>query len=60
MRAAGLEFDSLTGQSKHGVASGSLPLQCFFRDVLPSREAAKMGPATRYMLRRNTASIMKI
>ena len=34
-------------------------LRCFFGAVLPRREA-EMDPATRYTLRRNVASIMKI
>ena len=47
-------FNSLAGQN------GSSPLRRFFVAVLPWREAAKTGRATRYSLRRNTASIRKI
>ena len=51
----------LLGRSNlHSVANDSPPLQRFFGAVLPRREAAKMGPATRYALRCNAASIMKI
>ena len=41
------------------VDSASPPLRHVFGAVLPLR-LAEMGPATRYTLRRNTASIMKI
>ena len=43
--------------NRHSVANGSPPLRCFFGAALPRRKAAKMGPVTRYTLRRNTASI---
>ena len=46
--------------NRHSVANDSPPLRRFFGAVLPRRQAAEMGPATRYTLRRNTASIMKI
>ena len=58
--AKGLGFDSLGAQIAHTVAYGSPPLRCFFEAVLPRRYAAKMGPATRYTLRLNTASVVKI
>ena len=56
----GLEFDSWTGQIGHGVVNGSPALRCFFAGLLPRRSAAEMDPATRYMLRRDTTSMMKI
>ena len=31
-----------------------------FEDMSSKRQAAEMGPATRYMLERNTASILKV
>ena len=46
--------------NRHSVANDPPPLRHFFGAVLPRRQAAEMGPATRYTLRRNTASIMKI
>ena len=46
--------------NRHSVANDSPPLRRFFGAVSPRRYAAEMGPATRYTLRRNTASIMKI
>ena len=60
MSAGGVGFDSQVGQIGHSVANGSPPLQRFFEAVLPRRQVAEKGPATRYTLRRNTASIMKI
>ena len=53
-------FDSRTGQIGLSVVNGSLPLRRFFEAVLPRCQVAEIGPATRYTLRRNTASIMKI
>ena len=54
--------DSWAGQIRHIVTNDS---QCCnisleFVAALPRRYAPEMGPATRYALRRNTASIMKI
>ena len=46
--------------NRPSVANGSSPLLRFFGAVLPRRLAAKIVSATRYTLRRNTASIMKI
>ena len=60
MGARGLGFDYRAGQIGHSVANGSLPLRRFFGAVLPRRQAVEMCLATRYTLRRNTASIMKI
>ena len=55
-----LPFDSLTGQIGNRVAKDSPLLQCFIGSVLPRRKFVEIDPATRYTLRRNTASIMKI
>ena len=51
--AGGMGFNSQAAQIAHSVDSGSPPLRRFFG-------AAEIGPAFRYTLRRNTASIMKI
>ena len=54
-------WGSIPGPVKlHSVANDSPPLQRFFGAVMPRREAAEMSSATRYTLRHNTASIMKI
>ena len=58
--ARGLGFDSCFGQIMRGVAHGSPPLRRFLGVVLPWGKTAKVGSATRYTLRRNTTSIMKI
>ena len=55
----GLRFVSRVGQIGH-VANGSTPLRCFFGAVLPWHYAVEMGLATRFTLRRNTGSIMKV
>ena len=55
---SGVRFPGRSNQ--RSVANGSPPLRRFFGDVYPRRLAVEMGPATRYTLRRNTASIMKI
>ena len=44
----GLGFEFRAGQIGHNVTNGV---------VLPGRSAAEMGPAARYTLQRNTASI---
>ena len=46
-------------KSDTSVGSGSPPLRRFFGAVLSMRGVAEMSLATRYTLRRNTASIMK-
>ena len=56
----GLGFNSRAGHIELSVTNGSPPLRRFFGAVLPRRCAAEMDPATRYMLRYNTASIMRI
>ena len=49
------------GQSiGRSIANGSPPLRCFFGAVLPRRLTAKMDPAARFTLRRNTAGTIKI
>ena len=58
--AGGLGFDSRAGHIERSVASDSPRLRCYFGVVLPRRYAAEMDPATPYLFRRNTASIMKI
>ena len=55
-----LGFDFRAGQITHSVANRLPPQQRFFRAVLLRRYAAKMSPATRYTLGRNTASITRI
>ena len=55
-----LGFDSWVGRVERSVANDSPTLRRFFGAVLPWRCAAEMGLATRYMLPRNTASIIKI
>ena len=57
--AGGLGFDSRNGQIGQSVANGSQPVRCFFESLL-RRQAAEIGPTSRYVLWRNTASIMKI
>ena len=57
--AKGLGFDFRAGQIGHNVVTGSPPLQ-HFETVLPKRLAAEIGPATRYKLRRNSASVIKV
>ena len=54
--AGGLMFNSEAGQE----ANGSPPQLRFFGAVLLRRQAVEMGPATRYSLQRNNASIIKI
>ena len=48
--AGGLGFDSRADEVSHRVANAAI----FFWEF----EAAEMGPATRYMLKRNTGCIM--
>ena len=57
--AGGLGFDP-RGEIGHSVANGSPPLRRSFGAVLARRYAVHMDPASRYTLRRNAASIMKI
>ena len=52
--AGGLGFDSPAGQIGHGVAN----VATFLRSCVALVLSHGMGPATRYPLRRNTASIM--
>ena len=52
--AGSLGFDSQANQ----ISKVSPPLRRFFGAVEPRRKVAEMGPATRYTLRRNTASMM--
>ena len=52
--AGGLGFKYRVGQIRGSVANGFLGV------VLPKGHAAEMGPATRYTLRCNTASTIKI
>ena len=54
--AEDLGFDSRAGQFGHSVANA----EKFFGAVLPKREAADMGTATRYTLCCNAATITKI
>ena len=56
----GLGFDSRAIQIGHSVANGSPLMRRLFGAVLPRRLAAEIGLVTRYTLRRNTASIIKI
>ena len=56
----GLVFNSRACPIEPSVANGSSPLRRFIVVVLPRHEVVEIGPATRYTLRRNTASIMKI
>ena len=58
--AESLEFDSRAGQIGHSVANCSPSLRRFFEAKLPRRDAAEIGSATLYLLRRDTAGIMKI
>ena len=58
--AAGLGFKSRAGAIGHSVANGSPQLNLVFGTVWTRRYAAKMGPATRYTIQRNSASIIKI
>ena len=54
-------WDSIPGPVKSDIlANGSPPLLCFFGAVKLTRKATETDSATRYTLRRNTASIMKI
>ena len=57
--AVSLRFGSMAAQTL-SVAYGSPSLRCFFEAALPRRSVAEMDPATRYTLRCNIASIMKI
>ena len=50
--AVDLGFDYSAGRIGQSVSNGS---SCFFGAVSPGRSAAKIGPATRYTLRRSTA-----
>ena len=54
--ALGSGFDSRAAYIGHSVANGSLPLQRFFRVVLPGCQVAELGPATCYTRRRYKAS----
>ena len=56
-RAEGLGFHSPAGDVVLTIANGSPSLRCFFGAVLFRRKTAKMGPATRNALRRNTATL---
>ena len=62
--AGGSELDSRAGQIRHKVANGLPPLRCFFgvrscvAQVLNCGDT--VGSATRHMLGRDTASIMKV
>ena len=58
----GLRFDSRAGQIRHSVADGSPPLRFSleFKAASLRRYAAEIGPASRYMLRRITASVTMI
>ena len=42
------------------AANGSPPLRCFFGAALPRRQTEGKNPATRYMLSRNAANIIKM
>ena len=53
-------FDSQTCQVGHSVVISLLSLRRFFGAVLLWCNATEMSPATRYTLRRNNASIVKI
>ena len=55
----GLRFDSLAGQIGHSVASGLPPLRRSFGAVAQAL-SRRDGPRTRYTLRHNTASVMKM
>ena len=57
--AGGLGFNSRAAQIGHCAYISSLP-PCFFGAVLPGATDSENGPTTRSMLRRNTASIIKI
>ena len=59
--AGGLSFAPWAGQIGHSIARGSPPrlFSSNFEAELPGRSAAETGPAIRYTLWRNTASIMK-
>ena len=56
----GLGFDSQPDQTRPSVANGSPSLRRFFGAVLSRRQVAEIDPVPRYMLRGNTASIIKI
>ena len=57
---AGAGFDSRAGRIEHNVANGASPLRYFFGLQSCVAQAPSCGDATRYMLRHNTVSIMKI
>ena len=60
--AGGLGFNSGTGQIKHSVVNGlflQLQIKQFFGAVFPGQQAAEMGPAASYTLRRNIVSMIK-
>ena len=59
--ARGLGFAPRAGQIGHSIARDSSPrlFSSNFEAELPGRSTAETGPATRYTLWRNTASIMK-
>ena len=57
IREGGLGFD--LGMVKSTIANGPPPVRCFFRAVLPRRNAAGTNPTAGYTLRRNSASIFK-
>ena len=54
------DFDSLSGQIGLSVTNGSPPLRRFLGFVLPMHLVTEMDPATRYTLRRNSASKVKL
>ena len=63
--AEGLGFVPWAGKIGHSIASNSPPLRYFLKVrscivLALSRRDGEMGPAARYTLLRNTASIMKI
>ena len=58
--AFGAAFDSRAGRIKHNVANCASPLRYFFGLQSCVAQALSCGDAARYMLGRNTASIMKI
>ena len=58
--AVSLGFGSWTGKVRRSLANGSPPLRRFVGAGYPWCQAAEMGPATCYTLRRDNAHIMKI
>ena len=58
--AGGFVLDSQPGQIGYSAVNGSPLLSRIFEAVLPRQCAAEMGPTTRYTLRRNIASKLKI